>query len=60
MKDADYKCPYCRLRRPPKDAKAEGEAQGLEARVWAQTHMGRDVEPWIWYQTPALKTGGTC
>ena len=29
--------PTGRLRRPPKDAKAEGEAQGLEARVWPRT-----------------------
>jgi hypothetical protein len=43
MKDADYKCPYCRLRRPPKDAKAEGEAQaggeGVAQNAWDATRM---------------------
>jgi hypothetical protein len=33
MKVADYKCPYCRLRRPPQDAKAEAEAQAGGAGV---------------------------
>ena len=43
MKDADYKCPYRRLRRPPQDAKAEGEAQaggaGVAQNAWDATRM---------------------
>jgi len=39
MKVADYRCPYCRLRRPPQDAKAEGEAQAGGAGV-AQNAAG--------------------
>lgn len=53
MKDADYKCPYCRPAARPRMQKPR-ERRRLEARVWPRTQPERDAVAEI-----ALKTG-TC